>query len=273
MSTIAPGWSFGFVSHTAACALLRTRKYLLCQGCLLCSILGTCWWNILCHLRLAWHCCNPCEVKLLESCWDGLTAAVGSCSPHSPSCRHSSLPGIFQPCSWWQVPQPSLLETHQAFLPCSFDAFRFIPWPKPGTAMVAFPFSQIVWEDLRTSARSAAVYCSMCAKAVCRQHREFDRMSDTEPHLPSRSFALLCLPDCGGVPAQGTLDSHCSQASVFPISLMTQSFASKFSYVLQHSCRRKDTCSVIKLSPACRQMLRSVCGCAVTHISWDADVF
>lgn len=38
-------------------------------------------------------------------------------------------------------------------------------------------------------------------------------------------------------------------------------------------CRRKDTCSVIKLSPTCRQVLRSVCGCAVTHISWDADVF
>lgn len=136
----------------------------MCQGCLLYSILGTCWWNILCHLRLAWHCCTPCEVKLLESCWDWLTVPFGSCSPHSPPCRHSSVPGILQPCSWWQVPQLDVLKTHQAFLPFSLDAFRFIPWPKP----VAFASSQIVWEELCTSARPAAVYC--------RQHREFDGM-------------------------------------------------------------------------------------------------
>lgn len=159
----------------------------MCQGCLLYSILGTCWWNILCHLRLAWHCCTPCEVKLLESCWDWLTVPFGSCSPHSPPCRHSSVPGILQPCSWWQVPQLDVLKTHQAFLPFSLDAFRFIPWPKP----VAFASSQIVWEELCTSARPAAVYCSMFLQAA--QGVWWDVL--IEAHLPSSSSALLCLPE------------------------------------------------------------------------------
>lgn len=38
-------------------------------------------------------------------------------SPHSPAHKHSSIPGIFQPGCWYQVPQPGMLKPLQAFLP------------------------------------------------------------------------------------------------------------------------------------------------------------
>uniref|UniRef100_A0A8C5NKL8 Uncharacterized protein n=1 Tax=Junco hyemalis TaxID=40217 RepID=A0A8C5NKL8_JUNHY len=48
-------------------------------------------------------------------------------------------------------------------------------------------------------------------------------------HLPCCSYQIC------GVPAQGTLDSHCSQAPVFPIPLMTPASANEFCYVLHHT--------------------------------------
>lgn len=39
-----------------------------------------------------------------------------------------------------------------------------------------------------------------------------------------------------------------------------------------HCKKEGHVCRVKKLWPTCRQVLRTCCGCAVTHISWEADV-
>lgn len=238
----------------------RTRKCLMCQGRLLYSILGTCWWNILCHLRLLWCCCNPCEGKLLESCWVWLTVPFGSCSPCSPSCMHSSVPGSLQPCSWWQDPQLSVLDIHQAFLPCSFDAFRFIPHPNP----VAFVSSQTVWEELCTSARSAAVFAGNTGILMGCLTLSLIFLPVHLPCCAYQSVVYSC-PGNAQIPLKPSFSLPC----IFDDSNFCQQVLSGS----PSHCKRKDTCNVIKLSPACRQVLRSFCGCAVTHISWDADVF
>lgn len=92
---------------------LCQENVLRCQCCLLCSLLGTYWWNMLCHLRRAQRCCSSWETGLLEGCWDRLTTSAKSCSP---SHRHSSVPGILQPGFWCQVPQVSMLEPHKALV-------------------------------------------------------------------------------------------------------------------------------------------------------------
>jgi len=152
---------------------------------------------------------------------------------------------------------------------CPFEAFRVTSWPNPGITTVSFISPRIVWEGACTSAISPAVFCSTCAKAVCRQHNEFGGRSDIEPHLPSSSFALLDLPGCGGTPTQIMLNSHYNRASVFPISLMVQTSASRFHQVLHHTARRRDMCTVLK---SFCQLVGKCCGYAVTHVSRESDV-
>lgn len=253
---------------------LCQENVLTCQCCLPYSLFGTCWWNILCHLRLVWHCCTPWDAELLEDCWDGLTASAESCSPRSPSHRHGSVPGILQPGIL--MPGPSVHYTWvtpgPGFSSCPFDAFRVTPWPKPGIAIVGFASSQIVWEGPCTSAISPAVFWSISTKAVCRQHNEFGGMSDIKPHLPSSSFTLLDLPGWW---------CPCPDNSWFPLQLSFSlphffdgsNFCQQIALSSPSHCKKEGhVCRVKKLWPTCRQVLRTCCGCAVTHISWEADV-
>lgn len=138
---------------------LCQENVLRCQCCLLCSLLGTYWWNMLCHLRQARLCCSSWEAGLLEGCWDRLTTPAKSCSP---SHGHSSVPGILQPGFWCQVPQVSMLEPHKAlvFL-LALLCIRSHCSAKPRTSNIGFISSHIVWEEPCTSVKSPAVFCSL----------------------------------------------------------------------------------------------------------------
>lgn len=213
MSTIAPGWSFGFGSCIAACALLfLEQENILCVS----VVYSTAFWVPADEIfSVTWDWLSIAAAPVKWSCWraaeTGSLFLLGAALlAHPQSQAFSSLALDDRFLSWVCLrhtrPFFLVLLTHS-------DSSLWWIWPKP----VAFVSSQIVWEEVCT-----------CAAEFCRQHREFDVMSDIEPNLPSSSFGLLCLPECGGVPAQGTLDSHCSQASVFPISLMTHISANNF---------------------------------------------
>lgn len=156
---------------------------------------------------------------------------------------------------------------------CPFDVFRVIPQPKPGTATVAFASSPIVWEGPRTSANIFSCSLQHMGKGCLQAgqwiwwdvwHQALTPFWFIHPVGPTRMW-WCCCPDNGWFPLQMSFSlPHFFDGSNFcqQVALSSPSHCKKEGHV----------CSVKKLLPACREVLRSSCGCAVTHISRESDV-
>lgn len=191
-------------------------------------------------------------------------------------------------CSFWEL--RSLLTLTQAQLsPRHFPALLLMTgssadcaWDTPGLSSLffwsiqihpsaktsGFASSQIVCEELCTSARSAAVYCSRFLQAAQEVWWDFWHWASSPfqficPVVPTRVWWYSCPENT--IPTAAKL-----QSSQY---LCDSNFCQQVLLGSPSHCKGKDMCNAIKLSSACRQGLRSFCGCAVTHISWDADVF
>lgn len=186
----------------------------MCQCCLLYSHLGTCWWNTLCHLRLALL--QPVEAKLPGKGSLLLLKATPLASHHTDIAQSQSS------CSL-DLDDKSLSWVCLGHMRpwCFFLPFWFIqhhPLSKNMNSDGGFHFSNTLGRALHISI-PPFVFCSMYAEAVCRQHSECNRMSASSLSALSSSFTLLYICYYDAHAQIVLLCSHCREQLPSPLFL------------------------------------------------------
>lgn len=203
------------------------------------------------------------------------TTSVESCCPCSPSHRHSSAPGILQPSFWCQVPQLSVLGPHKAVVfPPALLMLSESPLGQPRNSNSGFYFHSNSLERALHICNISSCFLQHLCKGYLQAaqwiwwddwHRASPPFQFIRPLGPTRVWWCLC-PDIAQFPLQPSFS--------LPCFFDGSNFCQQAGLSSPSHCKKEgQVCSVKKLLSACRQVLRSSCGCAVTHIhSRDADV-
>lgn len=242
---------------------LYQENVLMCQCCLLYSHLGTCWWNTLCHLRLALL--QPVEEKL---------PGKGSLLPLKATPLASHHTDIAQSQSFCS------LDLHATSLSwvclghmrpwCFFLPFWFIqhhPLSKNMNSDGGFHFSNTLGRALHIWDISCCLLQHVCRG--CLQTAQWMQQDvSIKPQCPFQLFPPIIYPRYYGAHAQIVLlCSHCSGASVFPISSRVPTFTRKLCHTLHPTAVRRN-----EQSWKTYQLTGKCWGIAVDVHSWEADI-